>query len=215
MNHLVFKLFLFYFSFLLIKVSSNTIWTPLLSSSKRITILPEATFDEANSRCEKLHGHLIDFSDGYEVVKVANEIVTLFPTSSSDLWIGVRKRGFYYKWTTGKYFDSNKFNVSKEELILDNTHGNSLCGALFTGKFYRETSYQFVMVDCWHSKKSICQAFIDPYEAISITAMVVSGICLLIFIALAIWWFVIRRKRPNYSLSALSVEDHQVKRVEK
>ena len=188
------------------KVISSQTWTPLLSTSKKVIVLPEANFDEAEERCSKLHGHLIDFGDGYEVARVANEIERLFPHASSDLWIGIRKKGFFYKWTTGRYFNMAHFNLSKDEHPSDDPYRNNLCGALFTGRFMRDTSYQILMLDCWLTKKSLCQAAIDPYEAISITSIVLSGLSILALVAIVIWWMYFRSRR-NY-VNPLSYESN-------
>lgn len=174
-------------------LSSDSSWTPLLSSSKRITLLPKGTFDEAESRCSKIHGRLINFADGDEVHRVAKELYSLYPSSATDLWIGLRKKGFYSRWTNGKYFNAMSFNITRDNYLTDEANKNNLCAALFTGVQSFNVIYQLNFVDCWHSKMSVCEEIVDPYKIISITGITVAGVCFIIIVCLFIWWFFFRR----------------------
>lgn len=182
---LLFTLILILFT--LQKASASLItFMPLLSVSKKIIILPKSNHDEANIRCKKLHGALLYFSDSDEISKIAREVSLLHP-DHEELWVGFRKYPGYsnpLKWTSGGNFYPTSFNISPS-FFLDTERQQ--CGSIHIWRSDNGTRYQLELSDCSKGRKSICQSRIDPYEALAVTSMVLSGIFALLLIGFVSW----------------------------
>lgn len=182
-------------------------WTPLLSSSKKIRIMVKSPFEEANERCKGVHGHLLYFSDEDELRSLVQEINDLFPDLKEELWFGARKyigtwhSSYPWRWTSGGAFYPERHNLTRTFL---NDPRPDLCAEIriFKRQPTKEqpitVGYEIGFEDCAKVRMAICQARINPYEAMAITSMVLSGLLFLLLIGGIIWWLRLWRFGRNY-----------------
>lgn len=171
-------------------------WIPLQKVNKDVAVIPSGSFDTVLNRCHYHHGNLLYMYDDKEAKELANEIMNHVDKSNGrNYWIGVKKYPTYrysWRWTSGGPFYPDRFNIS------DSKQGYQLdfCGLLNIFKAGDVFNYSIEYAPCYTEHPAICQAAINPYEAISITAMTLSGICFII-IVIQIFLFIQHKRRSN------------------
>ena len=183
---------------------SDSPWKLLKESSKKVRIIRQSKFDMADEDCQASHGHLLYLYDGDDALKVARDLMERnHQELDLGFWIGAKRMKGYshpFRWISGGGFYQERFNMSKPE----EHHRSDLCAEMrifrrnssHDNKGYKDdpspVGYNIEFDDCSKIKWAVCQAKVNPYEAMAITSTVLSGICFLVLLVFLIVW--IRRR---------------------
>ena len=148
-------------------------WFPA-TEYKTITFIPSMEYDRAAQMCHKMRGMLLTFN-WQELQTINHDLQEMY--GPNEYWIGITKEYGVIRWADRSYYyPSGGFNIS----FLNDQNQEKTCGAVQVMRGFN--NYLIQMTNCNLSKKAICEAWrtIGLFGILSITALVVSTLCLII-----------------------------------
>ena len=165
-------------------------WFPA-TDYKTITFLPPLEYDHAAEMCYKMRGTLLTFNLP-EILAINRDLQLLF--GANEYWIGLTKEYGVIRWADGGYLlPSTGFNIS----FMNDQSQEKACAAVqvMTGV----NNYMIQVTNCQLSKKAICESWrtIGLFGILSILALILSTVCLISLVIVAVRGFMTHKKRGS------------------
>ena len=165
-------------------------WFPA-TEYKTITFIPPMEYDRAAQMCTKMRGMLLTFT-WHEIMSINNDLQQLY--GPNEYWVGLTKDYGVIRWADGTYFHpSMGLNIS----FMNDQNSEKTCAAVQVMNGYN--NYMIQLTNCNLSKKAICEAWrtIGLFGILSISALVLSGTCLILLFLLFVRGIVTNKRSAS------------------